>query len=99
MNINNIKPMSGKILVKKLPDEFATKSGIILPYNAPINKRHELVEVISKGKDISDDMNIKITVNIGDKCLVMGKGIYDTINIDDDTFYIINASDIFATVE
>lgn len=99
MNINQFKPMPGRVIVKKLPDETTTKSGIVLPKNTPINQRHEYVEVIKVGRNISDDMRQKIMVSAGDKCIVLGKGIYDTIPLDDSTYYIVQSADIVAIIE
>lgn len=99
ITIDNIKPLPGKIIVKKLPDQTTTAHGIVLPSSAPINKRHEYVEVVATGKNISNDMRLKIEVGIGDRCLVLGKGIYDSIKIDEELYYIINPADIYAIVE
>ena len=97
MNISQITPMPGKILVKKLADDTTTKAGIIL--TTATNKQHEYVEVAKVGRNISENMNKKISVNIGDKCLVMGKGIYDSVNLDDGIYYFLNPSDIYAVLE
>lgn len=99
MNINQITPMPGKIIVKKLSDDTVTKSGIILPSNLPVNQKHEYVEVISVGTNVSNEMNLKITVSAGDKCIVLGRGIYDTIPLQDETYYVISMADIVAVVE
>lgn len=92
MNINQIKPMPGKIIVKKLPDDMMTRSGILLTHAA--NERHEYVEIIKVGKNVECDL-----IKEGSHGLVMGKGIYDTVNIDSDTYYILNPVDIYAIVE
>ena len=92
MNINQIKPMSGKLLVKKLPDEVKTKSGIFLTH--AVNERHDYVEIVNVGKGINNDL-----LSIGNKGLVMGKGIYDSFQIDDAVYYILNPVDIYAIIE
>ena len=51
MNISQITPMPGKILVKKLADDTTTKAGIIL--TTATNKQHEYVEVVKVGRNIS----------------------------------------------
>ena len=91
--------MPGRIIVKKLPDDTVTNSGIIIPTYAPINKRHEYVEVISVGQQLSNEMNIKIEVKPRDRCLILGRGIYDTIELDDDTYYILTQADVYAIIE
>lgn len=98
MNITQIKPMPGKVIVKVLPDDTRTLSGIILPRNLPINQQHEYVEVISIGKDISNEMNLKITVSPGDKCIVLGRGIYDSVTVNNQKYYIVNPADIVAVI-
>lgn len=97
MNISQLTPMPGKILVKKLADDTITKSGIILTQAA--NKQHEYVKVAKIGLDISEDMNKRISVAVGDTCIIMGKGIYDTIHLDDGVYYFLNPSDIYAVIE
>lgn len=90
MNINQFTPMPKKVIVKKLEDDSKTNSGIIV--TTVLNKVHEYIEVISVGRDIS-------TVKPGQKCLIMGKGIYETLILEDETFYILNEADIFAILE
>lgn len=99
MKISQITPMPGKILVRKLPDETTTRSGIILPKDGPVNKRHEYVEVVAVGQNISEEMGLKIEVSVGDTCIVLGRGIYDVVPTDDELCYIINPADIVAVVE
>lgn len=99
LNSCQIKPMSGKILVKKMPDEVTTASGIILPKDKPVNQRFDYVEVVSIGKNIESRPDTWINVKPGDICIVMGKGIYDTVECDDGTFYIVNQADIFCVLE
>lgn len=94
-----IKPMPGKILVKKLPDETTTKSGIILPIDQPLNQQYDFIEVVKVGKNIEDRPDCTIVVKPGDRCLVMGKGIYDTVRCEDGIYFIVNQSDIFVTLE
>lgn len=92
MNINQVKPMPGKVMVKKLPDDIMTKSGIILTH--AVNERHEYVEIVKVGNQVSDNMIVE-----GAKGLIMGKGIYDTVKIDNETYYVLNPVDIYAILE
>jgi len=94
LNVHNIKPTPGNILVKKLPDEFATKSGILFPENAPANKYYIYVEVIAIGDNLSENLNIKIEVKPGDRGIAFGRGIYDTIIIDNESYYLLKQVDI-----
>lgn len=98
MNITQFKPTAGNILVKKLPDDTVTKSGIILPNNVPINKQIVYVEVIDIGEDISENMRVKIEVKPGDKAL-MGRVPYDGIAIDDIQYWVVKQADIIAVLE
>lgn len=98
MTINNIKPTAGNILVKKLPDETVTKSGIVLPNNVPINKQVVYVEVIAVGSNDVYDDRLKIVVKPGDKGL-MGRVPYDGITIDDEQYWLVKQVDIIALIE
>lgn len=98
MNITQFKPTAGNILVKKLPDDTVTKSGIILPSNVPLNKQIVYIEVIDIGEDISTNMRVKIEVKPGDKAL-MGRVPYDGIVIDDIQYWVVKQADIIAILE
>lgn len=95
MNIEQITPMPGKIIVKKLVDDTVTKSGIVL--TTVMNNNFDYVEVIKIGK--STDVISTDAFTIGDKCIVMGKGIYDKFTLDNSTYFIINPADIYAILE
>lgn len=98
MEINHLLPLSGKILVEPLPDEKTTKSGIILPKHQPINKQCVAARVIAVGKNISEDIRIKIEVKPGDICL-LGRVSYDTIRIENKDYWIVNAADTLVVIE
>ena len=99
MNINLIRPMPGRIIVKKLPDEVKTHGGVILTAQIVGKDPQITVEVIAVGSQASEDMGKKITVNIGDKCIMLGRSIYDTIYDDDNEYYIISEADILAVID
>lgn len=98
MNIDQIKPTAGNILVKKLPEDTVTKSGIILPKNQPINKQVVYVEVIAIGSNDVPDDRLKITVKPGDRGL-MGRVPYDGIVIDDTQYWLVKQVDIIALID
>lgn len=100
MNINLIKPMSGRILVKQLPDEECTAGGVILPASITGKDPQITAEVVAVGSQLSEDMGTKITVNIGDRCIILGRSIYDTVVDDDnDTYLFISSADILAVID
>lgn len=98
MNISQIRPTAGNILVKKLPEDTVTKSGIILPENQPINKQVVYVEVIAIGSNDVPDARLKISVKPGDKGL-MGRVPYDGIVIDNTQYWLVKQVDIIALID
>lgn len=98
MNIEQITPTAGNILVKKLPDDTVTASGIILPQNKPANKQTCYVEVIAIGSNDVPDDRLRICVKPGDKGLV-GRVPYDGLTIDNETYWLIKQADMIALME
>lgn len=98
MKVTQIKPTSGNILVKKLPDETITKSGIILPKDKPVNKQVVFVEVVAIGSNEVIDDRLKIVVKPGDRGL-MGRVPYDGVTFEDETYWLVKQVDIIALIE
>lgn len=97
-NISQVKPMPGKIIVRKLPEETTTSSGIILSAKTASSTPMCLVEVISVGSNRGVDDRELITVNPGDVGIV-GRVPYESFNIEEDTYWVVKQPDIVAVLE
>jgi len=87
-----VKPLGSRVLVKEIrPEE--EKGGIVLPEDVEIDRDFVQAEVVAIGTDEE-----KIKVKVGDKVLVDSfKG--KKIEIDDEEYLIVQASDIVALLE
>ena len=98
MLTRKITPVNGNILVKKLPDETVTKSGIILPDTQPVNKQVCYVEVIAIPENNPVDYRETVFVKPGDRGIV-GRVPYDKYNLDNvSEYWFVKQVDIIALV-
>lgn len=85
----NIKPLRGRILVKRPSPETQTASGIILTGKA--EQTHEQGIVTAIGADVTN-------VKVGDTILI-GKYSGQTIKVDGEPTLVVTEDDILAVVE
>ena len=95
----NLKPLHDHLVVKAIPDEQATKAGIILPDTVD-KERSEKGEVIAAGpgKLLESGNRAAMSVSVGQKILFK-KYSPDEIKIDGEEFLIIAESDVLAIIE
>jgi len=93
-----IKPLSDRVVAKRLESEETVKGGIIIPDTA--KKKQEMAKVIyvGPGKTIEENKTLSMPVKEGD-IILMDKYAGQEINIDDEEFVIVKADDIIALVE
>ena len=93
----NIKPLSDKVVVKKLEAQEKTKSGIIL--SAGAQQKPSYAEVIAVGPGgIVDGNEVKMQVSVGQKVIIRDYA-GTTVNIEDEEYIIVRQDDIVAIVE
>ena len=92
-----IKPLSDKVVVKKLEAQETTKSGIIL--SAGAQQKPSYAEVIAVGPGgIVDGNEVKMQVVVGQKVIIRDYA-GTTVNIDEEEYIIVRQDDIVAIVE
>ena len=92
-----IKPLSDKVVVKKLEAQETTKSGIIL--SAGAQQKPSYAEVIAVGPGgIVDGNEVKMQVTVGQKVIIRDYA-GTTVNIEDEEYIIVRQDDIVAIVE
>ncbi|MDP2812460.1 MAG: co-chaperone GroES [bacterium] len=90
----NLKPLGDRAIVKALPKEETTKSGIILPETVNNESRLEgEIIALGKGEKIS-----KLNLAIGQKVVFSQYGGSE-IKIDGQEYKILNHDDLLAVVE
>lgn len=88
----NIKPLADRVLVKPLPAEKTTASGLIIPDSA--KEKQQKGTVIAIGNGLKDE---PMTVKVGDTVL-FGKYAGTEIVLDSTEYLIMRESDILAIV-
>ena len=88
----NIKPLADRVLVKPLPAEKTTASGLIIPDSA--KEKQQKGTVIAIGKGLKDE---PMTVKVGDTVL-FGKYGGTELVVDGTEYLIMRESDILAIV-
>ncbi|MBD3281788.1 co-chaperone GroES [Candidatus Uhrbacteria bacterium] len=95
----NLKPLNDRLIVKALPKEEVTKSGIIIPDTVD-KERPEQGEVIAvgPGKLKDDGTRASMSVQAGEK-VMFKKYAPDEVKIDDEEYLVLSEYDILAVVE
>lgn len=88
----NIKPLADRVLVKPLPAEKTTASGLIIPDSA--KEKQQKGTVMAIGKGLKDE---PMTVKVGDTVL-FGKFAGTELVVDGIEYLIMRESDILAIV-
>jgi chaperonin GroES len=88
----NIKPLADRVLVKPLPAEKTTASGLIIPDSA--KEKQQKGTVIAIGNGLKDE---PMTVKIGD-IVLFGKYAGTELIVEGTEYLIMRESDILAIV-
>lgn len=94
----NIRPLSDRVVVKPLPAEEVTKSGLVIPDTAKERPQQGEVIAVGPGRITDDGKKIPMEVKVGDKVLY-GKYAGTEISIDGEEYLIMRESDILAIIE
>lgn len=90
----NLKPLGDRVIVKALPKEETTKSGIILPES--VNKENRMEgEIISLGQG---EKVKALNLNVGQKVVFSEYGGTE-IKVDGQEYKILNHDDLLAVAE
>ena len=91
----NLRPLGERVIVRALPQEEKTKSGIYLPDTAKEKPQQGEVMAVGNGKVTDDGKTIPMHVKTGDKVLY-GKYSGTEVKIEGEEFLIIKESEILA---
>ena len=90
----NLRPLGDRVIIKPLPKEEMTKSGIILPET--VNKENRMEgKIVAIG---SGDKVTKLNLSTGQKVVFSEYGGSE-IKIDNEDYKILNHDDLLAVVE
>ncbi|MBR6210685.1 MAG: co-chaperone GroES [Clostridiales bacterium] len=92
-----IKPLSDKVVVKKLQAEEKTASGIILSSGA--QEKPQIAEIIAVGPGgIVDGNEIKMQVKVGQKVIIRDYA-GTNVKLEGEEYIVVRQDDIVAVVE
>jgi len=92
-----IRPLSDRIVVKRLDQEEKTKGGIIIPDTAKEKPLEALVVAVGNGKVLKSGKVRPLDVKAGDKVLI-GKYSGNEVKLDGVEHVIINEDDVLAVI-
>lgn len=90
----NIKPLADRVVVKALPMEEKTKSGIIMPDTAKEKPQEGEVVAVGPGK-VEKGERVALDVKVGDR-VIYSKYAGTEIKLDGEEYLILRESDILA---
>ena len=93
-----LKPLSDHVVVKPLEEESKTKGGIVLPETSKEKPQRGEVIAIGSGKLLENGTRAMMEIKIGDKILFSKYGPNE-VKIDEQTYYILTESDIYAIIQ
>jgi chaperonin GroES len=95
--VANVRPLSDRILVKRVESESKTKGGLYIPDSAKEKPSEAIVVAVGPGKVRDDGSRRELAVKKGDRVLY---GKYDgtEVKIDGDEHLIIRESDVLAVL-
>ena len=92
-----IRPLSDRVLVKRIEEETRTKGGIIIPDTAKEKPQEGQVIAVGPGKQMENGTLFRPTVKKGDRIL-FGKYSGTEVKIDSQEHLIMREDDILGIV-
>lgn len=92
----NIKPLADRVIIKALPMEEKTKSGIIMPDTAKEKPQEGEVVAVGPGK-MEKGVRIALDVKVGDR-VIYSKYAGTEVKYDGEEYLILKETDILAIV-
>lgn len=93
-----IRPLGERVVVKPMPSEEKTKSGIVLPDTVKEKPQEGEVVAVGTGRLLETGQRVPIDLKPGDKIL-FSKYSGNEVKIDDVDYLIMRESDILGVIE
>ncbi|MDD3653909.1 MAG: co-chaperone GroES [Desulfotomaculaceae bacterium] len=93
-----IRPLGERVVVKPMPSEEKTKSGIVLPDTAKEKPQEGEVVAVGTGRLLETGQRVPIDLKPGDRIL-FSKYSGNEVKIDDVDYLIMRESDILGVIE
>ena len=97
--VRKLKPLADRVVVKPVPKEERTKTGIILPDTATKERPQEgTVLAVCPGRRLDNGELVPVAVKEGDRVL-FAKYAGTEVKIEDEEYIILSEKDILAVIE
>ena len=96
--MSNVRPLSDRILVKRVDSETKTKGGIIIPDTAKEKPAEGLVVAVGPGAVADDGSRREPVLKTGDRVLFTKYGGTE-VKLDGEEHLILRESDVLAVID
>ena len=93
----NLKPLSDRVVVRRVDSESVTKGGIVIPDAATEKADQGSVLAVGPGKRNDEGTVIALDVQVNDRVL-FGKFSGQTVKVDSEELLILKEDDILAII-
>jgi chaperonin GroES len=94
----NLRPLSDRVVVRRVDSEAVTKGGIVIPDTAAEKADQGTVLAVGPGKRNQHGELIPLDVKVKDRVL-FGKFSGQTVKIDKEEFLILKEEDVLAIIK
>jgi chaperonin GroES len=92
-----VKPLGGRVLVKRLEETDKSKGGIIIPDSAKEKPKEGKIVALGTGKLDKDGKKLAFNVKVGDRVLFTSYAGTE-ITVEDEEYLIMSEEDILGVV-
>ena len=92
-----IKPLGDRVVVKAMPREEVTKSGIVLPDTAKEKPQEGKIVAVGPGRVTDDGKRVPVEVKVDD-IVIYAKYAGSEVKLDEDELLILGEKDILAVI-
>ncbi len=93
-----IKPLGDRVVIKVLPNEETTKSGIVIPDTAKEKPQEGEVVAVGSGRILENGQKVELEVKVGDR-VFYSKYAGTEIKLDGQEYLILGERDLLGIVE
>ena len=95
----NLKPLGDHLIVKAVPQDKTTKSGIVLPDTVDKEKPEQgEVMAVGPGRVLDNGNRLPMSVKVGQK-VMFKKYSPDEFKVDGQEYLVLSESDVIAIIE
>ncbi len=93
-----IRPLSDRIVVKRIEEQETIRSGIIIPDSAKEKPQEAEVMAVGHGKRLENGTLVPVDVQVGDRIL-FGKYSSGEITVDGEEYLIMREDEVLGVVQ